>query len=463
MNDKDFDKIFSKKLKEEKASIVDEKSWETLASQLDNYDRKNVVGVIKTRNLAWLLPLLLLLLGINIWSLLKMSQTEKQNALLGDELKALKTVFQKRDTIIQTQYIYKTDTVFINSNNLKKADKNISSTDAQQNKLLSFNTYTPPSVFQSSEVFFDTKNPLTKAESSDFTTKNDVKSESKNFQQSENLADLKNSNSSKIENKVGQQDNLETARLNVSQAIIANLPLLNGFVVGNSKPKPEIILLSLPVHAPSPIIENKKINRFYIGPSGGFINYHTLWLNKDGLEIGRNEKSYQVGLKMEYALTNNWRITASADYCPYDFNIKWLDNRYNLPPKPTYYDPTTSTLNSIKGAQKLYLGSMGFKYIFNTNSKLRPYLGTAYTAMRIEPYDAEYTFTHTATGRTYTNKTILTGGADILNIALLNGGLEYRLQKHIVMQADGFYYKDMNAVKKTYDLFGLRAAILVGF
>jgi hypothetical protein len=464
MNDKDFDKIFSKKLKEEKASIADEKSWEALASQLNEHDRKKVSGGIKTRNLAWLLPLLLLLLSINVWSLLKMNQTKKQNLILGDELKALKKVLQKQDTLIQTQYIYKTDTVFIKSNNFKKADNNISLEQALPKTLSPINDYTSsPTVLQGFDVPSETTKPLTTADGSDFTSTNRVKSENKTSQQVENSLDLALNNSSKIGNKAIQQDDIENIKINENQVLLTTLPLLKGFVVNSLKPKPEIILLSLPISVPAPIIENRKINRFYFGVNSGFINYHTLWLNKDGLEVGRNEKSYQVGLKMEYALTNNWRVTAATDYCPYNFNIKWLDNRYNLPPTPNYYNPNTSTLNSIKGSQKLYLGSMGFKYVFNTNSRLRPYLATAYTAMRIEPYDAEYTFTHTATGKTYTNKTVLTKGADILNIALLNGGLEYRLQKHIVMQADAFYYKDINAVKKTYDLFGLRGAVLVGF
>jgi hypothetical protein len=463
MNDKDFDKIFSKKLKEEKASIADEKSWEALASRLDENDKNKVSGVVKTRNLAWLLPLLLLLLGINIWSLLKMNQTEKQNEILGYELKALKVGLQKHDTTIQTQYIYKTDTVFIQSNNLKKTDKNISYFGNQQKTLSADSPNSNPSIFQGFEAFPESKKAFANVVSAGFSSKNLVKGENKTLFQPETLYDLKNSDSNKIENEVLQQDTIENTKRNVNQAILANLPLLKGSVVGSTKPRPEIILLSLPVSAPAPIIENHKINRFYFGASGGFINYHTLWLNRDGLEIGRNEKSYQIGLKMEYALTSNWRITAAADYCPYNFNIKWLDNRYNLPPKPNYFDSNTSTLNSIKGSQKLDIGSMGFKYVFNTTSRLRPYLGLSYTAMRIEPYDAEYTFTHTSTAKTYTKITTLVGGRNILNIALFNGGLEYRLHKHIVIQTDAFYYKDINTIKKTYDLFGLRGAVLVGF
>ncbi len=439
MNDKDFDKIFSKKLKEEKSLPIDERSWEALALQLDKHDQKKGVDGIKNRRLAWLLPFLLLLLGVNVWSLMRMNQSEKQNVILRNELKELKTTLLKRDTIIQTQYIYKTDTIYIRSSSNKSVDKNLSSTLNQRKEQLLFSTHTSPSV---SEAFFETK-----------TTSNLDKS----------FVVINNNNRNEIENKDVQKDNFETLKPKNNIVSLAKLPLLKGRVVEEKKAKPEIILLNYTVSTSPPIIENKKTNRFYFGTSAGFVNYHTLWFNKDGLEIGRNEKSYQIGLKIEYALTNNWRVTASADYCPYNFNIKWLDNRYNLPPKPNYFDPNTSVLNSIVGSQKLYLGSIGVKYVLNQNSRWQPYVGTSYTAMRIEPYNAEYTFTHLSTAKQYSSKTELQGGADIMNIALLNGGIEYRFNKHIVAQTEGFYYKDMNKVKKTFDLFGLRGAILVGF
>jgi hypothetical protein len=466
MNDKDFDKIFSKKLKEEKIHPVDEKGWEVLASQLDADDRRKVVGGVKTRPLLWLLPLLFLLLGINVWSLVKMGQAEKHSVVLENELKGLKTVLLKHDTLIQIQYIYKTDTVFIPSNNTQKFDKNTSFNAFQLENEGSIAGNNPPLLSRSGGIGFQGF----QADSEALNTLNAGKSyENKVIKTTNNIIEnpptLIKGNKNEvntIENEITQNSNSESSKRQTPFSILTELPTLKNWV-RTPETRPELLVLRYPVSISSPIIENKKVNRFYIGLNGGFINYHTLWLNRDGLEIGRDEKSYQVGLKTEYALTSNWRLTASADYCPYDFKIKWLDSRYNLPPMPNYYNPATSTLNSIIGSQKMYLGSLGIKYIFNTNTRLQPYLATAYSAMRIEPYDAEYTFTQTATGKTYTNKTHLDGGADVQKIALLSGGLEYRVFKHFVLQTEGFYYKDMNKTKKTFDLFGLRGAVLIGF
>jgi Outer membrane protein beta-barrel domain len=447
MNDKDFDKIFSQKLKEEKGVLADEKSWETLATKLEEHDRNKAVGNIKTRHLAWLLPLILLFLGVNIWSLMKMN-----------------------DTIIQIQYVYKTDTIFIQSNNFNALKKNIPYTGSRVKSLSKNITQATPSVskafqdIKEIERYYTTdKRPVFKLK----TTDTIQETAAPLVGLSKNLIVLNGGNKQKTwdvkQNLILENNHIENESTPKNQTTVIPLPILNALIKQEKTVKPDIVFLNYSMSVAPPIIESSKINQFYIGSSVGFINYHTLWLNRDGLEVGRNEKSYQVGAKVEYALTNKWRLTASADYCPYDFDIKWLDNRYNLPPKPSYYDPTTATLNSLKGHQKLHLGSMGLKYVFTTNNRFHPYFGTSYTAMRITPYDAEYTYTHTSTGRTYTKTSTLVGGANILNIALFNGGLEYRLQKHLALQADIFYYKDMNRIKKTYDLYGLRGAFLIAF
>ena len=450
MNDKDFDKIFFKKLQEEKHFPVDDKSWETLSSQLDEKDKRKPISGFKNNRLAWLLPFLSLLLGLNVWSLLKMNQTQTQNSLLSNELKTVKTLLQNKDTLNKIQYIYKTDTVFIYPLAPFQKNKTLPSTDKQQN--LQFQSL-KPTPFPIKSSSYSTPTALYASE------KWQNKNGSYPFSESN-----KGTSTAQIDTAI-QNIWTQIGAVQLHQLLefqpIASLAISKNLITEEKKSMPHIILLNNYISV-LPITKTETNNRFYIGTSAGYIYYHTLWRNKDGLEVGRNEKSYQVGLKMEYALTNNWRVTAESAYCPYDFKIYWLDKRYNLPEYPTYFNPTNSTINSIKGTQKLYLSALGIKYTFNQN-RWKPYLGAAYSAMRIEPYDAEYTFTHTATGKTYTSTTHLNGGKNIKNVLLFNGGLEYRLSKHLVAQAEGFYYKDANKIAKTFDLYGLRTAILLGF
>jgi outer membrane protein W len=155
-------------------------------------------------------------------------------------------------------------------------------------------------------------------------------------------------------------------------------------------------------------------------------------------------------------------LTAGGDYCPVEFKIFWQDSRYNLP-TPQHFYPSVDKLKSTKATQKLTQGFVGSKYMFTDGSnKWRPYIGAAYTAMKILPFEAEFEVQNTATNVVRTLKAASTG-INIANLLLLDGGLEYRFNRRFVAQGEVFYNMDMNRPKKTYDLFGVRGAFLVSF
>ena len=110
MTDRDFDKLFSNQLSDGLSLPPNERMWEDMADRLDEHDRQTKGGGIVGgngsawwRRLAWLLPLLFLLLGANFWFLLKMNQTRHQNEQLMGEMKGMKTLMEKKDTILQTK------------------------------------------------------------------------------------------------------------------------------------------------------------------------------------------------------------------------------------------------------------------------------------------------------------------------------------------------------------------------
>ncbi len=209
---------------------------------------------------------------------------------------------------------------------------------------------------------------------------------------------------------------------------------------------------------------NKKplTSRLFVGANGGLINYKTSWKTGQGIDVFRNEKSYQIGLKLEYALTDRLRLTAGADYCPFAFQIFWQDSRYNLPPPMRYY-PSTERIKSSKAVQQLGQGAIGAKYLLTDGkNRWRPYVGAAYTAMKILPFDTEYEVQNLMSGAIWTLKEASTG-VNIANLLLLNGGVEYRFNRRFVAQSEAFYNVDMNRPRKTYDLFGVRGALLVNF
>ena len=442
MNDKDFDKIFSKGLNEEPKKTYDERDWENLAQRLDAHDAPVVVpptAVNNWKKSLWLVPLLLLLLGVNGWSLLKTNEAEHQNETLLNELKSLKTIIENQNKQTEIKTIIQRDTIII----YKYLPVSTSLNDRK--RLMSpFNlSEETPSVFSTKKQVLEEKNSLL--------------NENKNSQLVDNQL-INKEKGNDLDKTSNEEDKSEVlSRL----AINDFLPLKNEQLLKALKSQKDVLPPQLSaLKYPSSIIKPAPSNRFFIGPSGGLIYYHSAWLNKDYVEVFRNEKSYQVGLKMEYALSNRWRVVVGGDYCPFNFQIYWQDSRYNLP-QPTAYFTNNPNIKfiSVKANQSLIQGSLGIKHYF-TGNRFRPYIGGGYATMRILPFQAEYEYTEW-------NKIVYTkpfqNTVTINNLLILNGGLEYRLNARLFAQMDVFYNKDMNKTHKTYDLFGLKGTLLFGF
>ncbi len=417
MRDNDFDNIFSKRLGDEMKQSFDEHDWEKLAQKLDSHKGTAAIipqnTVFRWKKFIWLIPLLLLLIGGNVWSVLKANQAEQQNEALLNELKSMKNILEKQDNEPVIKMIIQKDTIIIY--------KFLPQTPNFSDKI---NHFSSLDNSQSGD-----KNKLTTNNSAIDPNKND------------------NFNTSPSAVRSGFEGVMSLKHEKVLTPVVSN----------KVKEVPRLPAMT----SPSPITQSALTNRFFMGASAGLIYYHSAWLNKDNIEIFRNERSYQVGLKTEYAVTHNWRVTLAGDYCPFDFHIYWQDKRYNLPDAPTYYTNNPNLkFKSVQATQSLIQGSLGIKYYLKSNNNWRPFVGGAYTTMRILPFQAEYEFLET--NRSVYGKAIQ-NTVTVNNILMLNAGLEYRLNPQLHAQVDIFYNKDMNKTQKTYNLFGLRSILLFGF
>ena len=442
MNDKDFDKIFSKGLSEEPQKAYDERDWENLAQRLDAHDSPVVGAPIAVNNwkksLGFAL-LLLLLLGVNAWSLVKTNESKHQNEMLLNELKNLETILENQNKQTEIKTIIQRDTVII-----YKYLPDPSNFNESKRLILPFKlSQQTPSVFLQ-------KGQISEVENEDLNKVNSIQSVDNQLFNKKNEADL---NTLTAENK--------TTSLRTNSVLDDFLPLKNERLLMTLKSQKQVTPPQLSaLKSPVSIIKPAPSNRFFIGPSGGLIYYHAAWWNKDNIEVFRNEKSYQVGLKIEYTLSNHWRVVLGGDYCPFNFQINWQDSRYNLPQPTAYFtnNPNIKFL-SVKANQLLVQGSLGIKYYFKGN-RFRPFLGGGYATMRILPFQAEYEYSEW-------NKIVYTkpfqSTVTINNLLMLNGGFEYRLDARLFAQMDVFYNKDVNKTQKTYDLFGFKGTLLFGF
>jgi hypothetical protein len=483
MNDREFDSHFRKELEEEIQHPFDDKLWDNLSQRLDEHDKgKTVLGGTTPsqvgngfRNLYWLAPLFLLLLGTNAWYMWHANNAKDDNEKLMGEIKSLKTILEKRDTVFKTQIIYKTDTIYIDRK-ISGFDKKVSS--SKKSRFL--DSESTPSVFKgleaySNAVFYNEKgikstfegNKKTLSETS--VLKENPKTDLSNFTQkptesvdnpfvknNENLNNTSKTNSIALENKGevkkdgnqsgGSLNILATDKLPILMPSIVILPMLQ-------KQNVLTALTSTPIQKPVPF------KRLYFGLTGSWLNYQTAWINTAGLEVHRTEQSYQLGLRMEYAFNEHWRLMLGSDYCPFNFDIAWKDDRYNLPDIPEQYK--NHKMKSVQANEQLFNGFLGAKYIFN-GIRARPYIGLAYSAMKILSYDATYHMQNIWT-QADIDVDVPHPGVTISNLMMLTGGYEFKIGGRFIAQTEAFLYKDLNKEKKMFDLFGVRATVLARF
>jgi hypothetical protein len=494
MNDKDFDKIFGERLREERRFKEDENDWQRLLTRLDAVlgGDAAVSGGSSKSFRRWILPLIALLLLLTTGALFgKLNGLDKTNMALMTDVQTLKTqIVKTHDTI----FVTKTDTVFIERNSANQLKNNtfikakaqalnegstgkLSQIEDEQN----FNNLgLKPS--KSTEFINSSSNVGQGTPSNEQTLKNKIIDLETKLQVSENqqlalreelqaLTEKTSKISSELlltpphltTNSSSAQDSLNQI-IAAKDALIAQLSAKKTIDSAKSKGESKEIP-PLSINAQNTIKTAKKpvTSRLFVGASAGQIYYKSTWVSAaNNIDIYKNVKSYQAGLKLEYALTDRLRLTAGGDYCPVDFKIFWQDSRYNLP-TPQHFYPAVDKLKSSKATQKLTQGFVGSKYMFTDGTnRWRPFIGAAYTAMKIMPFEAEFEVQNNATGVIRTLKASSTG-TTIANLLLLNGGLEYRFNRRFVAQGEAFYNLDMNRPKKTYDLFGVRGAFLVNF
>lgn len=444
MKDKDFDDIFSRGLNEELNHKYDIEDWENLANRLNKNDDIGVGYSIASspnsysNSKRWLLSaiglLLLLLLATNGWSLLKIYQAENDKKALFNEINSLKEAINKHNNInVESSAITTAhkDTIIIYKYIPYNQPNNHNSTSSLPNF---FNHPKAPT-----QPIGDKKAPDT----------------------------IQNTTSQIRVNQPTSVTSLVDATVSTKNNLLSLQPLAILPSINNIKPywytHSTLLVLPSTLLTSTSIVKPSIQKKFLIGFGGGLINYHTSWLSRDSVRISRNEKSYQIGLKLEYALNDHWRIMLGGDYCPFSYKVYWQDSRYNLPALPNYFanNPTEYRFRSAATTQSLVQGYVGVKHIFSGH-KWKPYLGLAYTRMEILPFDVDFSVLKLSTNKEIPVSVKQTQ-ISVSNIALLNGGFEYKFNSRFLGQIEGFYYRDMNKTPKTFNLFGLKGGLMVGF
>lgn len=454
MSDKDFDKIFGNHLREERVFSSVDNDWEQLSTRLDAKSQIREKDN-RRRGAAWLWLLLIPILSLLLWQVNDLKNQNKQLASQLAEMQQQLAAYKSgHDTILKQ--VVKTDTVIIYKYlPEKKGDKHNNLSLIEDNKRI-----VPPSV---SKVFNNNSAPISD-KSNAFPISNQVVNADTIIPKSLNY----DKKTAELFDKLAS---LEKQMLDLKQALSDNkantVNLIDCATRQDSLAKELIATRALVDSLKKPplskeagkIDKSLKNNRLFIGIQGGQISYRTTWKNSYGVDVSKDIKSYQAGIKLEYALTEKLRLTVEGNFCPFSFTNYWQDSRYNLP--AAQFDYQKEKFYKAESSQSLLQGNIGAKYLFTEGAaKWRPFVSAAYTLMRIKPFETKFTY-QSLWASTYREETAPSEAVNVPNLLLLSGGFEYRFSKNWVAQAEAFYYKDVNKTHKTFDLFGLRAAILL--
>ncbi len=470
MSDKDFDKIFGDKLREERAFSSVDNDWQQLSTRLDAKSQ-SMEKDKRRRGAAWLWLLLLPILSLLLWQINDLKNQNKQLAAQLAEMQSQLTAYESGHYTVSNQ-VPKTDTVIIykylpSAKENKKDESYLHS--SKKNAVEK-----PPSV---KKGFTDDATPILdkskalpiskEVVNTDTIIPKSLNDEKKSAELLDKLAslekqmlDLKQTLSDSKANAANLID-CATRQDSLAKELIAARGLVDSLKKHPlSKRSPSDSIKAEKSDKPlSKGLLLKKNKRLFIGIQGGQISYRTTWKNTYGVDINKDIKSYQAGIRVEYALTEKLRLTAEGNFCPFSFVNYWQDSRYNLP--TMQIDAQKEKFLKAESKQSLLQGNIGAKYLFTEGSaKWRPFVSAAYTMMRIKPFETKFTY-QSLWGTTYREEIAQSEAVNVPNLLLLSGGLEYRFSKHWVAHAEAFYYKDVNKTHKTFDLFGLRAAILL--
>jgi hypothetical protein len=508
MNDKDFDKIFSDHLKEDLGFPDVDKDWEKLTYRLDTAATDPQAAL--SRQAFWrriLLGSLLLLLLMNAWQMWRSNVLMGQNTQLLTQLSTLEsrlpaTTAHTRDTV----FINRTDTVYLTNTVVKKVY--VPTSVSASNSTLT--TVSSPIIPNNSTAQQTANTPSVKtgilAENKALSAQNApslMSSSSKTDSQNQEKSPLNDKNTAqstpsvktekdatpaqtaalletikRLEDKLQQFENQyltnknglnngsndaseSNQMMNKKDGVIGTTALADSAKKVVPPPVSKTDTKNTPLSISEPIAGQKpQTPRLFIGVNGGFINYSVKWMSTQGLEIGKNEQSYQVGLKAEYALTDRLRVVFGGDFCPFEFQTFWRDSRYNMPePQPSAWEK----YNSAKVRQELLQGFGGLKFMFtNGRNKWRPFAEVAYAHMLIRPFETVFEYQN-KTSLLMRTETMRSPQKTIGKLAMAGGGVEYRFGKRWVGQAEAFYYYDLNRPRRTYDLFGVRSAFFLNF
>jgi len=395
---KDLFKQFRDNLERRPPPAFQEQDWRDLEKRLHQKEVK------RPAFLAWwwlALPLLMLSLGANV--------------LLYRELRTSHRVAAKpeteRDTVFQTQVMYKTDTVYLTHIAQPQFSKSLIFSDSSLPLLISdtdTQTYTPLATIQ----------PALKP----------GKCEADSAQLSENAPQ--------------SFDNFNTLdQPSYHYPPIFNPPLPAIFVNFSSPKQTKTFQQRLYTVCPK---------RFYLSTTGGWAYPVSEDLERQG--------GFTAGLEAAVELSSALRMWMGANYSNTRLVTDRMDAAIGIPPVAAPSDDFTFI--EAEAPQPVLEYGIGMQYLFNTSHKFKPFLGVGYGMVTLLPYEVVYDFENKPLGIEWSFEKNVDQSEFLANLLLLRAGFEYEISKKWNWQLRATYHTGFEKTGfQSPDILGIQVAL----
>ena len=351
-----------------------------------------------------------------------------------------------RDTIYTTRTIFVRDTIFQNDPTIVSESTNSSAQFISSNPLTPF----------SQSPFFN-KNYST----NNFAYFNNISSADAGVLNSPNpswlLATRINSNVDS-NNESSSDDTKETFSSNLKVALLSSLEI--GLVEPNQQFPIELNLQEVVILKKNnwrkrwvQITNTMRPKSFHLGFGVGYI-YPT----NENLS---NRSGYALNLQGVVGFNKNLRMWLDFSYQQLHLEADNLEEEFGIPNIPLPNDDYT--FEKATTDQPLLQYSVGMQYLFNTNKKVRPYLGIGFSIISPQPYEVEYEYEDLAENEIIIPKDYSTQGIQS-NQWILNAGMEYQFGKKWSGQLEGFYRASWEGENNiTPNILGINTRLLYKF
>ncbi len=423
MEDFDFDKTFSEKMRRADVPDLSEEDWERLSPRLDQQQQRRW----RMLPLWWLGALTGLLLVSNLGWFWMFKQSEKRAETMQTEWQKIqRETVTLHDTTFQKTVVYQYDTIY---------------------RTVVFRQKANP-VFDENQEVFGLENIGKSGQGKLLNLEKWAAAENR---QGQNEANFGVEKTSKIttEKKLTEDNRSGFLALLPTKTIFLETPQKHRIL-----PENDFVITPLN-REPRPFLLTPR--SFRIGAGGGAMFPNAENLSKTG--------GYSTFLTGEIVFSDRLAMTLEGAFGGIGFRGNVYDEKLGLPPSvPPGDDYLLKYFKPHEGFKPIFQMTAGMRYWLKPAQKFSPYFGLGYAAQWHPGFELEENFTHQITGAEKSQEVHVPALGKTISFLDMNLGLRYRFSQHWFWQTGAAYQFKIDKNQPGIPRFwGLKSAVLYGF